>query len=241
MSVINDYLEQIAQAIYKSWFVDFEPFKDDEFVESEFGLIPKGWKIGTIDNICDFMASGGTPSTKISEYYCGNIKWFSTKELRDSFLLDSEKHITPIAIENSSAKIFPKNTILMAIYAAPTVGRLGILIDDSTFNQAAVGLKIKENIGYQFAFLMLYNLRDNFNNLANGAAQQNLNVSLVKNYKILIPSANVLKEFKTICEPIFDQIEKNELEKQNLIKLRDSLLPKLMSGELSVENLQDAK
>ena len=234
---INDNLEQQAQALYKSWFVDFEPFKDEEFVDSELGMIPKGWSIGRIEDLTSRMASGGTPKSMNPEFYSGNICWFTTKELVDGFLIDSEKHISQSAIDNSAAKVFPKGSVLMAIYAAPTVGRLGILSCNAAFNQAAVALIPKTGIESGYIYLTLYNERNNFNNLSSGAAQQNLNVGLVKNYPTCIPSQEVLNDFDTKISPIFMNIERNQIEIFNLTRLRDTLLPKLMSGELKINEI----
>ena len=155
----NKTLEEMAKAIFKSWFVDFDIVrakqkgekKEDiirnyhlteelynlfpsSFVDSSLGPIPTGWEVKNLDSLCDRCQSGGTPSTKYAEYWeKGTISWFSTKELQDSFLLNSEKNITEKGLNNSSAKLFPKGTIIMAIYASPTVGRLGILTKESTF------------------------------------------------------------------------------------------------------------
>ncbi len=236
---INDNLEQQAQALFKSWFVDFEPFKDGEFVESELGRIPKGWRVDSIENLSDKMASGGTPSSLNQEYYNGNIKWFSTKELKDEFLFDSEKHISEDALNNSSAKLFPGGTILMAIYAAPTVGRLGVLTEQAAFNQAAVGIVAKKNIGIEFIFLTLLSERVNLNIRANGAAQQNLNVGIVKNYKVVVPDAIVLHSFKSRVSPLFDHMRTMQNESRRLAQLRDTLLPRLMSGELKVNEIDN--
>ncbi len=233
----NDNLEQQAKALYKSWFVDFEPFKDEEFVDSELGMIPKGWLTGRIEDLTSRMASGGTPKSMNPEFYSGNICWFTTKELVDGFLIDSEKHISQSAIDNSAAKVFPKGSVLMAIYAAPTVGRLGILSCKAAFNQAAVALIPKTGIGSGYIYLTLYNERNNFNNLSSGAAQQNLNVGLVKNYPTCIPSQEVLNNFDAKISPIFMNIERNQIEIFNLTRLRDTLLPKLMSGELKINEI----
>ena len=234
-SRINDNLEQQAQALFKAWFVDFEPFKDEKFVDSEFGRIPENWRIGTIEELCQHIASGSTPSSMNKEYYNGNIKWFTTKELNDTFLLDSEKHISEKGHQSSSTKMFPIGTVLMAIYAAPTVGRLGILTSNATFNQAAVGLTPKEEVGSNYIFLLLKNERYNFNNLAIGAAQQNLSVKFVKTYTTIIPSKKVISDFNVIINPIFNRIMLLCKENSSLTNLRDTLLPKLMSGKLKIE------
>ena len=231
---INDNLEQEAQALFKSWFVDFEPFKNGEFVESELGMIPKGWRVECIEDLSQKMASGGTPKSLNKDYYLGNIKWYSTKELKDCFLFDSEKHISEDALKNSSAKMFPEGTVLMAIYASPTVGRLGILTNPATFNQAAVGIVPKENVGSEFIYLSLLSERTKLNNLASGAAQQNLNVGIVKNYNILVPEQKALDRFNRLARSYFLLLKKNTEESRRLAELRDTLLPKLMSGELIV-------
>ena len=234
---INDNLEQQAKALYKSWFVDFEPFKEGKFIESELGVIPEGWSIGKIEDLTTRMASGGTPKSMNPDFYSGDICWFTTKELTDGFLIDSEKHISQSAIENSAAKVFPKGSVLMAIYAAPTVGRLGILSCDAAFNQAAVALIPKIGIGPGYIYLTLYNERNNFNNLSSGAAQQNLNVGLVRNYPTCIPPQDVMADFENKILPIFNNIERNQIEISTLTTLRDTLLPKLMSGELKINEI----
>ena len=179
----NQTLENIAQTLFKRWFIEFEfpdkegkPYKSSggKMVESELGEIPEGWKVGTVNDLCQKLASGGTPSTKNKEYYSGEINWFSTKELNDNYLFESEKKITEEGLSNSSAKFFPRGAVIMAIYAAPTVGRLGILARESTFNQAACGFIADENICCgEFIYLLLLYSRRTLNNLANGAAQQN--------------------------------------------------------------------
>lgn len=232
---INANLEAQAQALFRSWFVDFEPFRDGPFVDSELGKIPQGWEICCVEDLASYMVSGGTPKSLDSSYYNGDIRWFTTKELKDGFLFDSEKHISETALKNSAAKLLPENTVLMAIYASPTVGRLGILTAESTYNQAAVGIIAKKEIGYAFLYLLLLSERTNLNNLASGAAQQNLNVGIVKRYRVLVPTIDILNSFNEIVNPIFTTIKNNTAQIHNLSALRDTLLPKLMAGEIAIE------
>ena len=213
----NKTLEDMAQALFRKWFVE----DADE-----------GWEVGKIEDLTVRMNSGGTPSTKEAKYYNGSINWFSTKELQDKFLYQSERQITSEGLENSSAKLFPRDTVLMSIYAAPTVGRLGILDKQSSFNQAAVGLVAKKEIGYRYIFLLLKNLRKKFHGLASGAAQQNLNVGLVKKFPILIPDQETIDKFNQSTQSIFDKVRTNQSQIRTLEKLRDALLPKLMSGDV---------
>lgn len=159
------------------------------------------------------------------EYYCGNINWYSTKEFNDNFLFNSVQTITENGLANSSAKLFPKDTIVIAIYAAPTVGRLGILTQDSAFNQAACGLIVDETqCSKEFIFLFLKNERKNLNLLASGSAQQNLNVEKIKSYTLALPDKNSLCCFNIQAKGFFDKIHNNSKQIQNLQAMRDMLL-----------------
>lgn len=234
---IAKILEEMAQALFKEWFIKFKfpGYEKAKMVDSELGKIPKRWVIGKLEDICEELNSGGTPSTTNNKFYDGNIDWFSTKELNDGFLLNSEKKISNDGLNSSSAKIFPKGSVVMAIYAAPTVGRLGILTKESTFNQAACGFYANEQFACnEYIYLFLLSSRAKLNNMANGVAQQNLNVGLVRNFPILIPDVNTMSEFKLIIHPIFSNIFNISLENQKLVAVRDLLLPKLMKGEVKV-------
>lgn len=217
---MNETLEQMGQALFKKYFIS-NP-------EAE------KWPIVTLNDICTKVASGGTPSTSREVYYGGEINWYSTKELNDNFLFGSEKTITTDGLANSSAKLFPKDTVIMAIYAAPTVGRLGILSHEAAFNQAACGLVARPEFGYEFIYLYLLYSRTALNNLANGAAQQNISVGKVRDFKVMQPSTEVLGQFKNRIESLFQQIQTNAEEIKTLTALRDSLLPRLISGKTVV-------
>ncbi|MDC0113129.1 restriction endonuclease subunit S, partial [Burkholderiaceae bacterium] len=208
----NATLEAIAQALFKSWFVDFDPVHakmqgrapegmdedtarlfPDELEESELGLVPRGWRVGTVDDLCDVITNGGTPSRSKSEFWAnGSMPWFKTGDFSDGFLLTPAERITEAALVGSSVKVLPVDAILMAIYAAPTVGRLGVLTESATFNQACTGMVAKKSVGPWFLFLTLYFGRVWFNSRANGAAQQNISKAIVSSYKVVIPSVAVL-------------------------------------------------
>lgn len=241
---MNKALEELAQAIFKHWFIDFEfpneggePYKSSggEFVDSELGPIPKGWKVVTLQDVCSRIASGGTPSRKVPEYFNGCNIWIRTKELRDGFIINSEEKISDSALLNSSAKLFPPETVVMAIYASPTVGRLGVLSTEAAFNQAACGMIVNDDvIPYEYLYLYLLSRRQFLNNMAVGSAQQNLSVQLVKELKILKPLQRLVLEFRQRVEPLFDRLLSNQKENAILSQLRDTLLPKLISGEIRV-------
>ncbi|GGE58285.1 type I restriction system specificity protein [Halopseudomonas oceani] len=265
----NATLEAIAQALFKSWFVDFDPVRakaegsqpegaiqgcmsaaegrmpkaamdattaalfPDSFEESELGLVPKGWRIGTVDDLCAQITNGGTPSRSRKDFWeGGSTPWFKTGEFCDGFLLEPSERITDEGVVGSSVKLLPENAILMAIYAAPTVGRLGILTEPSAFNQACTGMVAKGSVGPWFLYLTLYFGRDWFNSRANGAAQQNISKAIVAGYSVVIPDDNVLKSFNENAELLFAKIRAGTVQAQTLTQLRDTLLPRLMSGQL---------
>jgi type I restriction enzyme S subunit len=253
-AAISKTLEDIAQTIFKSWFIDFDPVKakmagekpvgmdastaalfPDSMEESELGLIPKGWKAGTIGEICDSVVNGSTPLRTNSAYWSSDdISWFKTGELSDNFLFESKESITQLALEKTSVKVLPRGSVLMAIYAAPTVGRLGILTKSASFNQACTGMVAKNKFGTPYLYLTLFNRRFWFNSLAIGAAQQNISKVIVEGCPAITASQDVHNAFLKITEPIFTQIETLGRQSNSLALIRDSLLPRLISGELQI-------
>lgn len=142
-------LEEMAQCLYTEWFVKFK-FPGHEKVRmidsgTEYGLIPEGWEIRKIEDLYQ-TASGGTPSrSKFDEYYInGTINWIKTKELNNQYILETEERITEQAIKKSAAKIFPKNSVVIAMYGA-TIGKLGILSKEAATNQACCVFLLKDS------------------------------------------------------------------------------------------------
>lgn len=249
-----EVMEAIARAIFKSWFVDFDPVRakaegrepdgmdaetaalfSSQFVNAELGLMPREWTTTTIAAICHRVVNGGTPSrSKPSYWQDGTIPWFKTGELSDAPLLYAGEKVTEEAIRETSTKVLPRHSVLMAIYAAPTVGRLGILSSPSAFNQACTGMIARSEVGPWFLYLTLQSGRDWFNSRANGAAQQNISKAIVESYQIVLPSPSLLCKFNEIVEPLFDKLELNAMQSKTVSELRDTLLPRLISGKLRV-------
>ena len=225
-------LEEAAQRLYKEWFVDLR-FPGYESTLIADG-VPQGWDEYAISDLCEKINAGGTPSRRNENYWNdATIKWYKTQELQDCWLIDSDERISDEGQKNSSAKFFPKNTILMAIYASPTLGRLGVLDSEATCNQAALCLKADEAIiSWQWLYEKLYELRDHYNGIARGAGQQNISGEVVKQTIVLCPTKEIMDKFTQIVAPWFEK--RRVLQKQNisLIETRDRLLPKLMSGVL---------
>lgn len=244
---INQNLETLAQTLFKQWFIDFDfpdenrqPYKSSGgfMVESELGNIPKGWIIEKLGNLVN-TTSGGTPSRSKPDYYeNGNILWVKSKELNNSMFFDTEEKINKIGLKNSSAKIVPPYSILIAMYGA-TVGQFGLITEEATCNQAICAVIPNEELPYSFIYLFIQNYRKEFSNLAVGSAQQNISQDLIKNTKLIKPPHEMLKEFHKIIDASLKTIENNCRENNELKNLRDSLLPKLISGELKISEVQN--
>ncbi len=239
-SLIENYqkqiklLEEAAQRLYKEWFVDlrFPGHENTKIVDG----VPEGWERKKISDVCTMIGAGSTPSRRNNAYWDdGNIRWVKTKELLDNWIFDTEEYITEEGLNNSSTKMFPVNTILMAIYASPTLGRLGILAQECCCNQAALGLVANEKlISWVWLYLKLFELRDEFNAVARGAGQQNISGVVVKNWEITVPNKKTIEDFAKMAKPYFENAKSLQSQLRLLTEARDRLLPKLMSGEITI-------
>ena len=231
---INDNLEQQAQALYKSWFVDFEPFKYGKFEESEIGLIPEGWCVGKADDFYEINI-GKTPPRKEHEWFTldksQNI-WVSISDLgSDSrFLFDSSEYLTDKAIQKHNIVLVPENTVLLSFKL--TIGRVGIAGTQLTTNEA-IARFITNSVNREYTYFLLKNF--NYSKLGSTSSIATaVNSKIIKAMMILMPNDECLLNFKKLVGPIIDGIKKNEEEILHLTELRDTLLPKLMSGELKI-------
>ena len=227
-------LEEAAQRLYKEWFIDlrFPGHENTMIVDG----VPEGWEKKKISDVCTMIGAGSTPSRRNNAYWDdGNIRWVKTKELLDNWIFDTEEYITEEGLNNSSTKMFPVNTILMAIYASPTLGRLGILAQECCCNQAALGLVANEKlISWVWLYLKLFELRDEFNAVARGAGQQNISGVVVKNWEITVPNKKTIEDFAKMAKPYFENAKSLQSQLRLLTEARDRLLPKLMSDEFKV-------
>lgn len=196
--------------------------KETRFKQTEIGLIPEDWKVVTISKIAE-TSSGGTPSRSINRYYNGTIRWITTSELKDSRIYNSIEHITEEAVQNSSAKLFPKGTILMAMYGA-TIGKLGILEVCSTTNQACCAI-ICHDIKNIYLFYYLFFIRREIILQGCGAGQPNISQNIVKNINIGLPEeieqekiASALTSIDNLLLSLEKLIEKKRLIKQGAMQ-----------------------
>lgn len=181
--------------------------------------------------------SGGTPSRKHDEYYSdSSICWVKSKELLGNYIHETEEHINDLAIKKSSAKLLPKHSVLIAMYGA-TVGAYGVISKPMTCNQAVCALLCNENYPYTYLFQIAYESQQKFINLAVGSAQQNISQVLIKQLN-LHSDLDIIQRFHDLALPMHQEIEFLQAENISLSNLRNKLLPKLMSGEFDVSNIQ---
>lgn len=230
---INADLEEMAQAIFKNWFVDFEPFKDGKFVDSELGMIPEGWKVGCLGDMGNIVC-GKTPSKANSNYYGGDIPFIKIPDMHGNvFVENSEDRLTEEGSLSQIKILIPPYSLMVSCIA--TVGLVSINTKPSHTNQQ-INTVIPHN---KSALFYLYqHIKNNEEFLKNmgrgGTTTLNVNTKSFSNIRLLIPSEIALDQFHGIVEGLFKKIELNMHESRTLSLLRDTLLPRLMSGELEV-------
>ncbi|MBR3892565.1 MAG: restriction endonuclease subunit S [Alistipes sp.] len=240
---INTNLELQAQALYKQWFVDFEfpneegkPYKSSggKMADSELGQIPEGWSVGKLEDIGDIIG-GGTPSKAVAEYYTKNgIAWITPKDLSVShlkFTAKGETDITELGYKNSSAKIIPRGSVLFSSRAP--IGYISIAKNDICTNQGFKSV-VPNNGCTAFVYYFLLSNTENIESKATGSTFKEASGALMKSLDLVIPSDDILEKFENIMSPIFESQEKFEAENETLATLRDTLLPKLMNGEIKL-------
>lgn len=229
---INADLEEMAQAIFKNWFVDFEPFKDGKFVDSELGMIPEGWKVGTLGEFCKCLL-GGTPSRSKEEYWNGEVNWINSGEINKFRILEASEKITELGLAKSATKLLPKKTTVLAITGA-TLGQVSLLEIDSCANQSVIGVLENTEVPYEYIYPFIKDRIEMLIQHQTGGAQQHINKDNVESLIFLLPAINVLEDYISLVSPMYKRIESQCFENLYLSTFRDTLLPRLMSGELEV-------
>ena len=243
---INQNLEAMAKQLYDYWFVQFDfpneegkPYKSSggEMVWNEKlkRYIPKGWNISLIKEIAATY-SGGTPkSTNIEYYNNGEIAWINSGELNSPIITKTTNYITKCGLENSSAKLYPSNSILVAMYGA-TAGKVSLLTFEACSNQAVCGvIPTIENMLY-YVYFHISSLYNHFVTLSTGSARDNISQETIKNILLPIPYSNILKLFDEKIGSIYQMIINNSQQIDSLAKQRDELLPLLMNDQVSVNS-----
>ena len=233
-------LEEMAQSLYREWFVHFRfpGHEKKRLVESELGLIPEGWAVKTIGEVVEILG-GGTPSTSNLEYWDdGNVNWFSPSDLTavgTMFVTNSTKKITTLGLQKSSARMFPAYSVTMTSRA--TIGVVAINTQPACTNQGFITCIPNEKLSaYQIYFWLAEN-KEKINTLASGATFKEINKATFRKLPIVIADTTANKQFNEMLAPIGKQIENLIAKNANLRQTRNLLLPKLISGEVDVEGL----
>lgn len=221
---INDNLEQQAQAFFQELFIDNA---DPE------------WAIGTISDL-GTVVGGSTPSKAKAEYYTETgIAWITPKDLsinKSKFISHGETDITELGLKNSSATIMPEGTVLFSSRAP--IGYIAVAAGEVTTNQGFKSIVPKPEIGTAFVYYFLKHNLPIIEGMASGSTFKEVSGSTMKGVPSVIPGTNTIARFNDFCTPIFAQQKILEEQNQSLVALRDNLLPKLMSGEIDVSDIQ---
>lgn len=210
--------KEVVESKYKYLrFVGFAELERWDLWNEGISKVKHKYPIAKIQNICK-IGSGGTPSRSIKEYYAGDIPWVKTTEVRNNIIFDTEEKINQKAIENSSAKIFPKNSLVMAMYGQGlTRGRISKLGIDASTNQAcAVFFDFKDNINIDYVWFYLMSEYDNLRSLSSGNTQPNLNAEKIKTYQLPLPPLEIQNRIATHITHLKEQIKALRLEAKTL-------------------------
>lgn len=225
---INNNLKQQAQALFKSWFVDFEPFG---------GNRPIDWVTGIVDDLGTEIICGKTPSTKRKEYYGGNTPFITIPDMHGCvYNVSTERYLSAAGVTSQPKKTLPPNTVCVSCIG--TAGLVTLVSEKSQSNQQINAIVPKEGISVYYIYLLMQTLSETINKLGqSGSTIVNLNKTQFAKIPVTIPSKQALCNFDTLCKPLFEMILSNQKENIKLTNLRDTLLPKLMSGELDVSDI----
>jgi len=245
----NQILEAMARALFKDWFVDFGPVRAkmerrDPYLPADLWHLfpdrlddegkPEEWEVQPLSELLTIIG-GGTPKTSVEEYWGGDIPWFSvvdTPSASNVFVVATEKTITGKGLAGSSARLVPKGTTIIS--ARGTVGNLAIAGCDMTFNQSCYGLRGTGNAGDYFVYQTAQQMVDQLKSMAHGSVFSTITRQTFEAIQRPVPPPGVLTAFEELVSGWFDSILSSVEESRSLAQLRETLLPKLISGELRI-------
>ncbi len=253
---MNETLEAMARALFKSWFVDFDPVPakaegrdsglprsiaglfPDRFEDSALGEIPAGWEAQPFADTVEIIG-GGTPKTSVSGYWNGDIPWFSVVDApgdSDVWVVATAKKITQEGVANSSTRLLPVGTTIIS--ARGTVGRVALIGVPMTMNQSCYGLRDLEGTNGYFTYFATRALIASLRQHAHGSVFDTITRHTLAGVSVVLPPIGLVKVFETRVGPILERIRAGLLGSHTLTALRDTLLPKLISGELRVKDAE---
>ena len=255
---MNATLEAMARALFQSWFVDFDPVRAKldgrpaaaldpataalfpaAFQETSLGPIPHGWEVCPLSEKIQLL-SGGTPKTSEPTYWDGDIPWYSVRDApseTDVWVINTDKHVTKLGIANSAAQIFPEKTTIIS--ARGTVGKLALTAVPMAMNQSCYGVRGITGYGDYFTYYSLREATAQLQQRTHGTVFDTITTETFKTLDCIFPTPKITAAFDKLVEPLLGQIRANLHQSRTLATLRDTLLPKLLSGELSVTKLEN--
>jgi type I restriction enzyme S subunit len=252
---MNATLDAMVRTMFQSWFVDFDPVRakldgkgpvgldpataalfPSSFQDSPLGLIPNGWDVATIGAKLSTVL-GGTPSRARPEYWTdGTVAWINSGKTNEFRIIEPSEWITEEALRSSATKLLPPRTTVLAITGA-TLGQVSITEISCCANQSVVAILASEEIPTEFIYPWIEENIEKLIASQTGGAQQHINKGNVEELPLLCPNHRVVAAYRTKAKPLFDQIAAISFQSRTLATLRDTLLPKLLSGELSVPTM----
>ena len=249
---MNETLEEMARAVFKSWFVDFDPVRakaegrqptgmdaataalfPNRFVDSQLGEIPEGWQCCSLLAVVNLL-SGGTPKTSEPSYWGGAIPWVSAKDVSQcgtTFLITTDRTITPDGLEGSSTKMIPRYASVVVARGA-TTGRFSMLAEAMAMNQTCYAITPRDGRTPFFVNGLLHQTVRQLIHAAHGSVFDTITTKTFENSRSICPSPSVRDAYESQVEHLFLRIVANLRESALLAEMRDTLLPKLISGEL---------
>ncbi|WP_197035134.1 restriction endonuclease subunit S [Oceanivirga salmonicida] len=225
---INDNLFQQVLNLFKSWFIYYEPFNNKK---------PKHWKLGTLNNISKNIICGKTPPTKKEEFFGNDYPFITIPDMHNNiYITKTQRYLSELGMRTQSSKLLEPNTICVSCIG--TGGLVSMVSIPSLTNQQINSIVPKDEISPYYVYLLIMCLSDKIVNYGSGGSTIcNLNKTQFSNLEIIIPEIIIIKKFHNIVKNKFKLIKNLQYQNESLIKLRDTLLPKLMSGEIDVSNI----
>jgi type I restriction enzyme S subunit len=252
-------LEGLARVTFKAWFVDFEPVKakaagaagfpgmpsaafaalPDRLTDSSIGPVPEGWEVRPLSEVCQIV-SGGTPKRSEANYWGGDIPWYSVKDAPAGgmpWVYFTDEQITQVGLDGSAATLVPVGCTIIS--ARGTVGRLALAGRSMTFNQSCYGLLPKDGKSYRHLYLLVRQVVSELQQRTHGSVFDTITRQTFDGVDVVLPPSALIEHFELAVTPLFDLLLALLWESRKLAELRDYLLPRLLSGTVRVEALND--
>lgn len=254
---MNETLEAMARALFKSWFVDFDPVRakaegrdtglpthiaglfPDSFEDSELGEIPEGWCVKQVEELAA-VVGGSTPSTKEPSYWVGGTHSFATpkdlSQIATPVLLETERRITDAGVERVGSGLLPTGTVLLSSRAP--IGYLAVAEVPVVVNQGFIAMRAKPKVSNLFLLLWAKTAHEEIRSRANGSTFLEISKSAFRPIPVVSPTDNVMRQFDGIARPVYARMVANACQSRVLVGVRNAILPQLISGELRVKDAE---